>query len=283
MNKRTGLHYCFACHFGGNAVTLAKDIAGVPLSKLLGKDGDFQTKSRTHNYSLTTEQSAQKKVRRRKPIDLQGNEYDPFQFPHVKQMLRKLSINREFVEHFGLTYVKYATINGTEFVDRLLFKVYENGRLRNVEGRDVTGEQTPKVLYPYKGDIYNVTSDVLWNYDQLRHDEPLVVCEGIKDTIKIWRYVTRNVTSLFGNKVGANQKKQLLGFQKLIVFADNDAGGDELIDQIDDLIKDREFYIATTPHRGQDPADLNRDELAHALTHPLEAVDHLLEVAEQTD
>lgn len=282
MSKHTGQHFCFGCHFSGNAVTLAKDIAGQPLYRILGedtpKDTDFHTKRNPIFHGKRKSSSA--KVKRKRPIELEGTEYDPYKFPHVKRLFRQLNVSHTFVKNFGLTYVKYATINGTEFVDRVLFRVKEKGRLKNIEGRDVSGEQEPKVLYPYRGSIYNLTSDLLWNFDGLKFHEPLVVCEGIKDTIKIWQSVTTNVTSVFGNRLAAHQKELLKKFDTIIVFADNDAGGEALIDQIDDLIKDREFYVALPPERGQDPADLTVRQIKEILTHPIEAVDYFLKDAE---
>lgn len=280
MNKRTGQHYCFSCHFKGNAVTLAKELSGQPLYRILGKDAPT-AQNRKRNSELSRSYTRPTtKVKRRKPIQIEGSEYDPYQFSRSRSALRRLHITRSFVDHFDITYMKYGRINGTEFADRLLFKVYEGGKLRNIEGRGITDDQHPKVLYPYKGDTFAVTADTLWNADSLDRGQPLVLCEGIKDTIKIWRYVTQNVTSVFGNRLAERQRELISQFPYLIVFADNDEGGEALIDQIDELIDDREFYVAIPPQRGQDPADMTRSELQSAIEHPIEAVDYFLRVEE---
>lgn len=280
IDKHKGIHYCFACKFGGSLFDLTRRVSGESVYTILGIEntGPQSTEENQLDWSMkaATREPAPRKVRRRKNIHIEGTEYNPFDYPHVVETLNRIGISRSFVVHFGVTYAKFVMINGTTFVDRLLFKVYQDGRLVNIEGRDATGDQTPKVLYP-KGS----TTNALWNSENLDFSQPVVVCEGIKDTVKVWEYYTRNVTSLFGAAIKQRQREVLSRFPEIIVFSDNDKAGEDLIDDFDTEFSNTEVVIsvARPPLPGQDPNDLSRDEIIELLNGRLEVSDYYHEQA----
>lgn len=268
ISKDTGQHHCFGCGFGGSLYSLSRELSGQPLSKLLGWNS---ATSNSHRNNTKRSRNVPSSRQDNKPTEIciEGNEYSPFLFEHVKRQMRRLGITKRYAETFQITYVKYAFINGTDFVDRLLFKVYRGGKLVNVEGRDATGDQPKKVIYP-RGS----TSDTLWNYDNLKKDAPLVVCEGIKDTIKVWASYTQNVTSIFGASLTKKQKRMFYQFEDIILFPDNDQAGLRLVNQFNGVFELRNVRVAIPPHEGADPADLTLTEIRKTLDNAGDAVDY---------
>lgn len=268
INKETGQHNCFGCELGGSIYSLIKTVSKETPSKLLGESGFSFTKPNIHNVNnqqihsnKTTKRSSQSlNTKPEVNFTIQGTEHTPYEYSHVVSLLRKLHIGRFFIDTFNLSYVRYARINNTDFADRLLFKVYEEGKLVNIEGRDASGDQTKKVIYPI-GSI----SDTLWNYDNLSPEKPLIVCEGIKDTIKIWQHYSTNVTSMFGATLKKRQRRMLRQFPNIILFPDNDAAGLHLVSQFNDYFETQNVFVALSQIEGTDPADLRASEISKCI------------------
>lgn len=266
MKKSTGQFYCQGCGWSGNAFTLAKELTGQHLYTIFEKPHSPPPKRK----SLAETRAEQRKARAMEPlpkvsIEIVGTQYNPFDFPHVRKTMRKWGVTRHFVEHFGLFHMVYGHINQQEIVDRLVFPIYENGNLVNVEARDVTGESSLKTIYPPRS-----TTKTLWNIDNLRKDQPLVVCEGIKDTIKLWQWTGENVTSIFGAHLNKRQIQLLSQFPELIVFPDNDKAGDTMVLDFEKHFSKQKLRVARIEGAKRDPNDATRKELLYALTQSLE-------------
>lgn len=195
----------------------------------------------------------------------------------VKKFLESINIFEPAIEKFHIQYVEKAEITfkpheeeGTKVYNRIVIPIVENGKLINMECRDYTGKQQPKVLYP-RGS----KADILWNYDNLDFDQPLVVVEGIKSALRIWQFGTQNVTATLGSGLGKAQKQLISRIKHLILFPDNDKAGLSMISQVD-AIMERDYKIAMMKEDGQDPADGSIDNMLFALNNPIESYDNWL-------
>lgn len=269
MDKKSGLHYCFSCGYKGNIISLVKDITGKSISTFLGLSHSSRFSLNPVIFNQHTNISPQK-VRKIKPkVNIDGNLYSIPDNPKVHDYFVSIGGNLDFIDFFDIKYCKYVTINFPypEFIDRIIFPIKVNNRVMSVEGRDFTGKQNPKVLYPKGG-----TTNTLWNIDNLDPSKPVIVCEGIKDTIKIWTHFSKNVTSTFGSQITNKQKELLLKYPDIVVFPDNDEAGLKMIDTLDDLL-DYEFKIALPPKKGQDPNDLTLKEIEYILSNPVKVTE----------
>lgn len=185
--------------------------------------------------------------------------YNVYDFPEVKEYLESRFITKEFAEHFHIAYThETKIIRGTKrhdldtlmdmattFRERICIPIYYKDYLVSIEGRNASGEY-PKVIYPKGGSVSN-----LFNYNNLKKDEPLVVVEGIMDMPRIWQHVTKNVTTVFGIQMTRNQREQLKEFD-VILFPDNDESGRIMVDLFDQS-QDRPYKVTFLP--SGDPGD----------------------------
>lgn len=89
--------------------------------------------------------------------------------------------------------------------------------------RDLYYLLSPRVLYPKGGKVIKQT---LFNMNNLNFNEDLYIVEGIPKTARIWKYISKNVTTTFGVEYTSQQVEILNRFRKRkIVIPDNDGAG----------------------------------------------------------
>jgi hypothetical protein len=105
---------------------------------------------------------------------------------------------------FGLFYC-----DGGRYQNRLVFPVYENGRLVYFQGRAMWESTDPKFLKslnPLKEGGFAVNSEVLFNLDQARRYLRVAITEGPIDAV----HVGPDAVCTFGKKISAAQIAKLL-------------------------------------------------------------------------
>ncbi len=184
--------------------------------------------------------------------------YDPFSITEAREYLEKRFITREFVKNFHISYSRSASMIRahkdsspdeelyTDYSNRICIPIFYKGNMISVEGRDLR-KAFSKVVYPKGG----VTS-VLFNYDNLDRNKPLIVTEGIMDIPRIWSHITENVTTIFGIQITYEQKRQLKEFEKVILFPDTDDAGEQMVSNFDRFYEDP-FWVSFS--RKGDPGD----------------------------
>jgi len=169
----------------------------------------------------------------------------------------KLEVDQEVAKQFNIGYCKYGfnkkkdsnckdcffneVIGGFSYetkagfcfmaYKRALFPVYSNGVIHTIESRDLSGKSDKKIIYPYMGRV----SDIIYNYDNLDRNSTLFVTEGIKNSIKIWKEVNKNVTAVFSNRLKGKQSLLLKEFNDICVIPDNGAAGELLVTDLKKL------------------------------------------------
>jgi DNA primase len=152
--------------------------------------------------------------------------------------------------------------------DRLLIPIDFGGKPYSLEGRDYTRGQIPKCLYPT-----GCKTDVCFNQDNLKLDEPLIVCEGLMDIHKIWTHITKNVTCTFGVSLSEGQKDFLQTASNLILYIDDDPAGHNSVNTFEKFTRN-DFKVAVT--NGKDPGGSTVQECESAIKNAVLWADWML-------
>ena len=232
ISFKKGIYKCFSCGHSGTIASLYLDITGKSLYK-------------NYNVQYSTESLLKFDE---KPIDyenytsnigikIEGPLLDFKESPESVKYLRKRGISFSSAEKHKFSYIEYGkiyenTINDenlkTPFYKRLLIPIYEKGNLISVEGRDVTGKNSLKVLYP-KGSSTNS----LYDLDILDKNKPLYVVEGLMDLFVLREdSYLENSTCVFGACVTNRQIWLLQKFKDIIYIPDNDDAGKKAITKL---------------------------------------------------
>ncbi|MBD3216553.1 MAG: toprim domain-containing protein [Candidatus Lokiarchaeota archaeon] len=265
----TGYFVCNACGKRGFFNYLYETLTG----KQVKKTEDFYFKTR--NVSLKKE--------RRYHFIISG-EYGPvYDNTDAYIYLKKRNCSNIFIDTFGIQYAKRCKVENAlvplpegkkpiYFYHRIMIPLRYDNKLVNFEGRAIN-KKSLKCVYPYGG-----TTDFLFNYDNLKKDESLIIVEGIFDLPLIWEKFTKNVTCTFGSLLSSNQKKLLKEFKnEIILFIDDDEAGHKMISEVGDLFDSKEIKIAKVP--GKDPGESTEKEIECALNNVKEAIDYDFEAS----
>lgn len=227
IHLQDGVFRCFSCKRQGSIEALFKEYVGESIYKTLGITyNEFSAYASRTRPAATNFESLDKDV----SVTLEGG-ITPFSSsPEVMGFLRRRHISTKVATSMQFRYSEKAYISKTFFDKRLLIPIYEKGKLISVEGRDITGKASPKVLYP-RGSSVNT----LYELDKLDTEAPLYVVEGLMDLALLRAYPEfKNSTSIFGAALTQRQIYLLKKFSKVIVIPDNDAAGLGTIETLKD-------------------------------------------------
>jgi len=79
----------------------------------------------------------------------------------------------------------------------------------------------PKVLYLSNSQV----KKTIFNKDNLNYNEPLYLCEGTGSIPKLYQYISKNCSCVFGSEVTQEQLQILKNFKEIIIIPDNDSAG----------------------------------------------------------
>lgn len=266
--------YCidFSSGYKASLFTLIKKLTGQSFFAFTNTDSS-KLFSSMFTANLKQEKSRTLFPNRKKSIHLNKKDFIPVEnYSKALNYCESRSIFQDFRKEFDIVYTDYSVINTTNFYKRLCIPIVEENKIVSVEGRDITRRQKVKVLYP-KGS----SMSTLFNIDNLKKDEPLIIVEGILDIPKIWKFFTKNVTTTFGIMITNRQKELLLNFSEIILFPDRDKAGEKMI-SLFDYFYENEFLIAFLQEG--DPGKASIKDLEQALNHTKKATKYFLEKSE---
>jgi DNA primase len=266
--KKEGYFKCFSCGKTGNIYQLIKHITGKTAKQFLGID-DYE--SFEFMASLKKEPDRSHFPDFSKIVQV-GDTVDCYSNKACKDYLNRRGINKEFVDFFKLSYADYVKYNDTLFYDRLIIPIYRDKNLVGIEGRDVTGKQNPKVLYCRGSKV-----DSIFNLDSLSIEEPIIITEGVLDTVKIWQNISKNVCSIFGVALSNKQVETIDSFKKVILFPDGDEAGIGVIEELYEVLN-LEFEVAII--NDKDPNDATVEELRDAIDNRVTATKYFIKKEE---
>lgn len=190
-------------------------------------------------------------------------------YPVAQEYCDRRGITKEIIDHFDIQVAMDTRINHTSYRNRICIPIYHEDRLISIEGRDFTGNSERKVMYPKLGSV-----STIFNYRNLDPSKPLAVVEGLMDLVKVWTYITKNVTTPFGVWLTDLQEELFQKFPKLILFPDPDKGGESLISNFESFYQE-EFEVAWNTN-GHDPGDSSVEELIETYDNRVSATEYFL-------
>jgi 5S rRNA maturation endonuclease (ribonuclease M5) len=160
----------------------------------------------------------------------------------------------------------------------LCIPVFEEfGSLAGVVGRELATKR-----YQYSNGLSRST--ILWNLNNARSYDSVVLTEGTLDSIYIWQAGWENVCAVFGSTISPAQWNLLRKyFSEVICFFDNDEPGIKLRDSVIESVRDIsvsfvEYPESTEERKIKDPGDLSPEEIRYMLENRTSSLNLLLGV-----
>jgi DNA primase len=130
-------------------------------------------------------------------------------------------------------------------------------------GRAIHDWQDPRYLYN-KG---FKRADVLFNIQNAKAYDSVIICEGSLDAVKIAQAGFKNVVATLGAKVSPNQIRMIRKyFDSVVVFSDNDDAGAEMRRAILEECRGKEMFTVSIPDGLKDPGDMTEQQIKQAIT-----------------
>lgn len=250
INTKTGLWQCFnpSCGKKGNFRQLYKHMTG----KTYGREWilDPVNLQRELDLALVIKDGTEELSTDSVQVDYESGEVDNV------QTLVDRGYDLDILEYFEIGYSKVK--------DRVVIPVRDpQYKLVGLIGRAIHDWQEPRYLYN-KG---FKRADVLFNIQNAKQYDSVIICEGSLDAIKVAQAGFRNVVATLGAKVSPNQVRMIKKyFDAITVFSDNDDAGAEMRRAIIDECRGKEIYTVAIPDGLKDPGDMTDIQIKQAIT-----------------
>lgn len=250
INTKTGLWQCFnpSCGKKGNFRQLYKHMTG----KTYGREWilDPVNLQRELDLALVIKDGTEELSTDSIQVDYESGEVDNV------QTLVDRGYDLDILEYFEIGYSKVK--------DRVVIPVRDpQYKLVGLIGRAIHDWQEPRYLYN-KG---FKRADVLFNIQNAKQYDSVIICEGSLDAIKVAQAGFRNVVATLGAKVSPNQVRMIKKyFDAITVFSDNDDAGAEMRRAIIDECRGKEIYTVAIPDGLKDPGDMTDIQIKQAIT-----------------
>lgn len=265
INEESGLWYCHTNCGGGDVFTLSQKIDKVPFAKsveiiagILGINiSGMEIIEYKPQYIKDTKEWL-KFMKRKKPTIMEYNIS-----AKTTNVTKFRNFHPDTLSKFQLQYVKEFFIKSKEkeyfLYNRLLIPITFNNTQIGVLLRRLKSSDVPKWSNQPEG---IETGNILYNYDEAKNYNTIIVVEGIFD---VWRYYEAgfpNTVATFGAKMSNEQEKLLLKTgADLILSYDGDETGIKATNKaIEKLRYKANLKIMTIPN-DQDPCSLSHQEI----------------------
>lgn len=244
--------------FGGSykehVVHFVKDVTGESYYKVFNEDrGVYRQEQYLSAFKNSLQTGRNPTTSLDIDITLEGSFYSVFENKEALEYCYGRGMETQFMADFNVLYFPYGIVNGTKFYKRIGIPIVEGGKLISIEGRAISKDNKPKVLYPK-----NCSVSSLWNIDHLDPSKDLVVVEGLMDLLRIYSHITENVTCVFGVQLAERQKYLLNKFPKVILYSDSDEAGEGLLTTFSEFYE-YEFKVVRGPEK--DPGEATVESL----------------------
>lgn len=142
--------------------------------------------------------------------------------------LRGRGLSKEEIEGYDIRYSESGRYYG-----RVLFPIYEDGKLMCFSARSFINWIVPKYLFPHTGETVLTTSECVWGIDEIGSKLATIVCEGILDAIAVNRFLSTlgssqiQAVSILSKNLSRGQLHKLMRLSNIItILLDADAYAD---------------------------------------------------------
>ncbi len=270
INLDSGLWYCHTGDCGGGDIfTLVELMEGIDFPQAVHFLANF------FNIDIKNLKILNKNKKRKDYVEemkrfihiIQESKVKSHPPYHLNATIKKVTKFRTFEKRtlnwFDLSFMEEGTFykrNGETYQlkNRLLVPIVDNGKQIGVSIRRTKSNQSPKWLHQPVG---LSTSTILYNSDELKSADIIVVVEGIFDA---WAFHEIGIPSvaIFGSSISKKQQSILLKTGSTIVLAfDGDETGRKATKQSVKDLKNKTNIEVVEFDNGDDPERVTRREL----------------------
>ena len=242
FNLDKNVFNCFSCGFGGSYKKLLKAI---------GEDSSVEIETK-QTYKIKK---------------LKNKLHSKFFGMDIILPSDKINFTLDFKGVSGSVMKEFESFTTGQLglVDYLCFPVYQQGKLRFIEGRyKILNVKTQSPRYMRKPSNAS-TSDLLFPIDKITDKSHLILVEGLFDMLNLWQHGYKNTVCIFGTNNFRKEKASMidnLGCTRVTIFMDNDISGNKAAENITALLAARDIEtIIVQPPEGRDAGDLSKSEL----------------------
>lgn len=176
----------------------------------------------------------------------------PHKISKIKEKLKKYSevslleipadarpFNQDYRSISAKTFRDFEAFTTSEMnlLDYLCFPIYQFGKLRFIEGRDLNNleNQSKYSRKPAKSKV----SDILFPIDKVKGEKQVILVEGLFDMLNLWDLGYENVLCIFGANNFNREKLNILdnlGVVSVLLVLDPDKAGQKAAEKIADLL-----------------------------------------------
>lgn len=225
IHNLTGQWQCFSCKRKGYIGSLVQDMTGKTMDRFLDKgvdESEFNNffSAPTHKQYVEEPVSIED-IENKVNLDIRGVLIPWRQSPEAVEYVKNRYIPEHLADKYGFLYSEDSVINRMPFIKRLCIPIYnKEGKLLNMEGRDVTFTQKRKCIYPFD------SVKPLYNWYNLDTTKPIFLFEGlIKMFVAQSDEYFHNSTAIFGSNFSEYQLEFIKSFPEVIYVSDNDKAG----------------------------------------------------------
>jgi len=264
INPSKGLFNCWKCSEKGNIVRLVakiKNISFIEAKEIINPTSEL--KKILEERNKVVEES---EIISNKDFKLPEHTYrfdkddkiNMWQEVALNFLKEKYDLNWDDIEQANLCYCVYG-----RYKNSIIIPFYLHGKMVNFISR--SWDKNAKKRYdncPNEESLVN-TKKMIYNYDNVKGKQQIIVVEGCFDAIKTG--LDRTV-ALCGTEITQEQRNTLIGLkaEELIILFDNDPHltstskkSQDLADYLSPFCKTK---VIKLPH-GKDPGDMSRDEI----------------------
>jgi DNA primase len=170
---------------------------------------------------------------------------------------------------YSLNTLKDFEVGYSKVKERVVIPVRDSSyKLIAFIGRAIEQDQVPKYLYTsgFKRKL------ALFNIQNAKQYDSVIVCEGSLDCLKIHQAGFSNCVSTLGAKVSEEQIKMLRrNFDTIMIFSDNDEAGEAMRSAIINGCQGKEMYVLDIPDGCKDPGEMTEEQIQESFLNKKQA------------
>lgn len=277
INRNTGYWYCHTSDCGGgDAFTLVERFEGYTREDFgyktvpwlasfynINIDG-LQIIDRKTNY-LDELKKFINIAKKHKKKDLQ----EFYLQEEIHEVVKFRNFQLETLQHFKLGHVESVSLfkrNGETYTlyNRLVFPIVFDNKQVGVSLRRVKSSDFPKWSHQ---PVYLKTNAILYNYDDVKSSQSIVICEGITD---VWAFYEIGIpaVAIFGSHITNEQYRLLMLTSADLIFAfDGDEAGQTATKKAIEMFHNKANISVISFDITEDPCSISREELYEKYEH----------------
>lgn len=253
VNPTKGVFHCFYKGCSGSLTRLVKEYGG-------------GVKVETRKGVIEKKKYLEVDFDQFKKVAGVGGTLDRLAFTYLKDR----GVTKDEINKYDIRYATYGRYYG-----RVLFPIYEDGRLVNFVGRSFLHFIKPPYLFPFRGETLLTHLEAIFGYDRMCNNlsDSLVITEGVFDAIAVDRVGAQAVPgfrsiSILSKALSKGQLFKLLKLHKetkFYIMLDADAHEDALL--IARRLNAYNRYVQVAFLTTGDPASIFKEDISIALEH----------------